>query len=334
MIQRTHTYSGGAKLLRLISAFFLAMIAGIVLLGSGPIFSSYSLIQDEGTGLTRQQTLNFIGAGVNCANSSSPARTDCTVSGVANTNYRQTFTNQTTVILTHNLNTLAVIVACYDASGTPLEIIPNTSNITDVNNFTVTFSIAQSGSCVVNGATSTTLAAASYHYQYISGGVLAGTTAPFLGSFNANAASFLTANAPVAGVGTGPAMTTLAAGGSTALLQFALPSTWDGSAITLDVDGTYDVSTAAGTIIFRAYSVDITTGGNAQVVTWSSPSATATVNAVNNAFPLFPPQRWSLSVPTSGLTAGHFIYIVIARPSGDTFTANSYVFGANLGIKY
>jgi hypothetical protein len=142
--------SGGA--LRLISTFFLAVIAVITLLGSGPIFSSYGLIQDEGTGLTRRQTLNFTGAGVTCADNAGSTRTDCTVSGVANANYTQSFTTQTSVTLTHNLNTTTTLTQCFDGSN--IQIIPNSTTITSVNVVTVTFSIAQTGFCNVNGATS------------------------------------------------------------------------------------------------------------------------------------------------------------------------------------
>lgn len=63
--------------------------------------------------------------------------------------YRQTFTAQTSVTLTHNLGTLAVLTKCYD-NGTPAqEIGYSTLQLTDTNNATVTFSVSQTGSCVV-----------------------------------------------------------------------------------------------------------------------------------------------------------------------------------------
>src|SRR5579863_3622647 len=70
-------------------------------------------------------------------------------SGVA-PNYRQAFTNSTSVTLTHNLNSIDLVFACYDNSIVPLWILPKSAALTDVNDLTVTFASAQSGSCVVN----------------------------------------------------------------------------------------------------------------------------------------------------------------------------------------
>lgn len=66
-------------------------------------------------------------------------------------NYSQSFSSQTSVELTHNLNTSSVIVQCYDASSPPNKISPLNTALTDANNVTVTFSASQSGSCTVNG---------------------------------------------------------------------------------------------------------------------------------------------------------------------------------------
>ena len=43
--------------------------------------SGYQTIQDEGTALTARTTLNFIGAGVSCADNAGSSRTDCTIAG-------------------------------------------------------------------------------------------------------------------------------------------------------------------------------------------------------------------------------------------------------------
>src|SRR5689334_74105 len=64
-------------------------------------------------------------------------------------NYSQTFTTQTSVTLTHNLNTTAVITQCFDNSGVNIEW--DTLTLTDANNVTVTFTNAQTGKCVVTG---------------------------------------------------------------------------------------------------------------------------------------------------------------------------------------
>lgn len=43
----------------------------------------YATIQDEGSGLPAQSSLNFIGAGVTCVNNAGASRTDCTIPGAA-----------------------------------------------------------------------------------------------------------------------------------------------------------------------------------------------------------------------------------------------------------
>ena len=79
------------------------------------------------------------------------------ISGVATNAYAgqfgaafsQSFASQTSVVLLHNLNTLAVSVTCYDTSTPPLYIIPDSIALTSTNSVTVTFVVAQSGNCVV-----------------------------------------------------------------------------------------------------------------------------------------------------------------------------------------
>ncbi len=63
--------------------------------------------------------------------------------------YRQTFTSQTSVVLAHNLNSSSVEVQCYNAGSPPQRVEPNTLQLTDANDATVTFTVGQSGSCVV-----------------------------------------------------------------------------------------------------------------------------------------------------------------------------------------
>ncbi len=74
-------------------------------------------------------------------------------------NYRQTFSSQTTVALTHNLNTYAVISTCFGGTGDGAANIEGSYVITDVNTVTWTFETSQSGACVVsaNLASTTTL---------------------------------------------------------------------------------------------------------------------------------------------------------------------------------
>jgi hypothetical protein len=132
--------------MKVLSAFLLCFVC-MILMASSVVPASYNLVQNAGTPLTRRSTLNCIN-GTTCADTGGVTTISSTaIAG----NYSQSFTSQTSVVLTHNLNTLNVIVACYDTSTPPVQIIPNTTSITDVNDVTVTFSIAQSGYCTVNG---------------------------------------------------------------------------------------------------------------------------------------------------------------------------------------
>lgn len=63
--------------------------------------------------------------------------------------YSQSFTSQTSVALTHNLGTTDVGVWCYDAGSPPSQVGWNTLQLTNSNTVTVTFSVSQSGKCVV-----------------------------------------------------------------------------------------------------------------------------------------------------------------------------------------
>lgn len=73
--------------------------------------------------------------------------------GTGANNYSQSFTAQTSVALTHNLNSNAVLIDCYTAAGSPVRI-PQSSitsiTLTTVNTATVVFGGSTSGHCVVN----------------------------------------------------------------------------------------------------------------------------------------------------------------------------------------
>lgn len=60
---------------------------------------------------------------------------------------KQTFTNQSTWVVTHNLNTVNAIAQVYDVND--YQIIPQTLRITDANTITVTFSQQETGYVVV-----------------------------------------------------------------------------------------------------------------------------------------------------------------------------------------
>lgn len=120
--------------------------------GSGIVPAAYNLVQNAGTPLARRTTINFTGAGVTASDSGGV--TTVTIAGGTggSGNYSQSFVTQTSVVLTHSLATVNVVVSCYDGSN--IAIIPNTTTVTNANNVTVTFSPAQTGYCVVNGNSS------------------------------------------------------------------------------------------------------------------------------------------------------------------------------------
>ena len=60
---------------------------------------------------------------------------------------KQTFTNQSTWVVTHNLNTVNPIAQVYDVND--YQIIPQTLRVTNANTITVTFSQQESGYVVV-----------------------------------------------------------------------------------------------------------------------------------------------------------------------------------------
>jgi len=60
---------------------------------------------------------------------------------------KQNFTNQSTWVVPHNLNTLNPIAQVYDAND--YQVIPQTLRVTDANTITVTFSQQESGYVVV-----------------------------------------------------------------------------------------------------------------------------------------------------------------------------------------
>lgn len=124
------------------------IIGALCLMGSGGIQSAYNLIESGGSPITKRTTVNFTGTGISCSDSGGISV--CNVDGAATGNYSQSFSAQTTVVLAHNLGTTAVLTQCTDGSGNV--ITPASITITDSNDVTVTFSVAQTGTCVVNGA--------------------------------------------------------------------------------------------------------------------------------------------------------------------------------------
>ena len=72
--------------------------------------------------------------------------------GGGTANYSQSFTSQTSVVLTHGHGTPNLIVTCYNASEQEIGTNPPTIGSGPAYDVTVTFTQAQTGRCVVNGS--------------------------------------------------------------------------------------------------------------------------------------------------------------------------------------
>ena len=313
------------SILKITSALFLAFI-GIMLMGSAVVPASYNLVQSSGTPLTRRSTLNCLGS-LTCADDGVNKVTTLT-GGAVPGNYTQSFTSQTSVALAHNFNTNNVLTQCYDGSN--VQVIPNTTTNTSVNTVTVTFSIAQTGYCNVNGAGSTGTGgvAPSYHYQYftiVAGNGIAGTLAQ-LNTGAALAQSGL--NAPGGGFNS-IGVAEFAQAGTQGILVTRLPSSWDSTSnITLDIDTFVD--TGSGSASLTPYGSCVTVGGTLNTTTWHAGTNVPIVNPGGTT----PYVAYALTVPTTGCAGGNMMYIGIVRPNTDSFTGFIYLMGANVGIRY
>lgn len=317
------------KFLRAVSAFTIAIICVFSLLGSGALISSYGLVENSGTPLVRRQTINCLGS-ITCADDGTNKVTTITGASIGG-NYSQAFVTQTSVILTHNLGTLNVITTCYDTSTPPLQIIPNTTAITDSNDVTVTFSIAQSGYCVVNGlGGSGGGGGVSYKYQYYVSSVsnTFGTPTTFLSQFNSTAT--VTNGAPAGPTGglMGYGIMEFPQAGAQGGFVTHIPPTWDGSSITFTMDTILD--TGSGSASLTPYSACIAVGSNGFSIPYNAGSNVL----INNPGGTTPTETYNLVVPITGCSAGQLMYIAFARPNTDTLSGNIYLLGGSLGIKY
>ena len=60
---------------------------------TGPSGTSIRQVQDEGTGLTRREKVNFIGSAITCVDNSGSLRTDCTITAGAGASSLEVFSN-------------------------------------------------------------------------------------------------------------------------------------------------------------------------------------------------------------------------------------------------
>lgn len=292
----------------------------------------YQTVEQSGTPLAQEPKLNFTGAGVSCVDNSGATSTDCTISGSGGAgNYSQTFTSQTTVALTHNLGSTAVLSGCYDTSTPPLQIIPNTTAVTSANTVTVTFLLSQSGYCVVNasggggGGGGVTV-----HHQYFTAAILqnpcggsgSGATAVVQGIPATN----LCGSNPM-GIG-GPFIAN-----TQALIYALIPSTWDSSSITLTLDVTTS-SNNTGNFSFAPKFQCVPNGTDISVAptfTTGSPVVTAAPGGSGSGFYR---EAVALTVSGSGCVAGSSIEIAFVRGATDTYPDAVFMTGADLAIKY
>ncbi len=131
-----------------VAGLYIGGKIGHVVHASGIVQTAYNRIQNQGSNLAQRATVNFTGTGVTCSDAA--PITSCSIPGIPSGFYSQTFTAQTSVTLTHNLNTTVIIVQCFDNSTPRVWIGWDSLTLTDANNATVTFAQSQSGICYVN----------------------------------------------------------------------------------------------------------------------------------------------------------------------------------------
>lgn len=104
-------------------------------------------------GTTAQGALSIVGTSgviVDIVGSTITIGTNVDTGNVARC-FANTYSSATSWTVTHNLNTTKVIVSVYDGASPANEIIPDAIELTNANNVTVRFNVAQAGSVVVMG---------------------------------------------------------------------------------------------------------------------------------------------------------------------------------------
>lgn len=175
----------------------------------------------------------------------------------------------------------------------------------------------------------------SYKYHYFAGGVAISTSGAQAGLTNGLIPDELLATPPTGGVlSGGPGVGTWPQG-SVVMLPVFVPSSWDGSAITVGIDLTNAPSVAAGTIDLTAFATDIAPGADTNsALTWSAAGATVSQTVGPSTAPTFPLSHYDLLFPVSGISPGRLVYIAIVRSALDTFAGNAFVILTTVGIKY
>ena len=295
--------------------------------GGGGISQAYQTIEQAGVALTQRFTLNFV-SGTSCVDNAGTLTTDCTITGAAQTpNYQQSFTSATSVALTHNLNTTATLTQCYDGSSNA-EVIPNTTTITSVNVVTVTFSVAQTGYCNVNGLGGSG-GGPTVHHQYFPAAVVTtvtcGAHTDLLSTTSGPAATNLCGSNPL-GI-QGP----FGASGVGQVFLY-IPSTWNGSAITITLDATTSTN-GTGNFSFTPSYACVANGTDVSSALSFTTGSTTTVAAPGGSGSGFYREPVTMTF-TPTCVASNSIQIQYTRGASDTYAGNIYLIGVDVAITY
>lgn len=126
----------------------------VISASANPLASGYNQIQDNGSNVTKRNTLNFTGSGVSVSDVG--GKTEVSIAGTGSLAYTHTQGSaSSTWTITHNLNSVNVQVQVFDNSSPAEEIQYDTLTITDANTVTITFTTSVEGKATVFAAGAT-----------------------------------------------------------------------------------------------------------------------------------------------------------------------------------
>jgi hypothetical protein len=232
--------------------------------------------------------------------------------GVSQSNYSQSFVSQSSVTLTHGLNTANVIVGCYD--GADQQIEPNSVTVLNESSLIVAFAVPQTGRCVVNGT---------------GGATVSGTGDTTVAANSGSGASILK-------TGTNVVAKTLKAGSNVIINsgtdEITISAVGDGAGIT-----SINSQTGASQILSAGSFINVASTGNTHTVSVTNTQGNGARLATVDASPADGCAAWtsgtlsSTGAPCgtgSGATAaGSGIVIAGGAISADPATVPSYLTG-------
>jgi hypothetical protein len=180
-----------------------ALNAGAGSIDTGSLLITASAVNDtitftKGDGSTFPVVIDNVVSASYATNalSSSYAATASYINTLYSSNYTQSFTNQSTWVVIHNLDTRYVIVQVYDTAFD--EVIPQNIDLTDDNTVTITFPTLESGTAVVTvGGALQNSGAISSSYAFNATSASFALTASYINP------TFISASAAAAGFGSG-----------------------------------------------------------------------------------------------------------------------------------